>query len=738
MTAPDQSPRAPWRTLRARLLLLAASGLVPLLVLLAWGFDYMVEERRLQAERSALELSRAMATAVDAKLHSIAALLDQLGTSDDLDQRDLRAFHLAARRAANQLGWREVVLTDAQGRVLLRTGDPFGTSAPGPIEPKSVARVIETQAPYVSQIVETPQHTSAALAVRVPVMRSGKLVYVLSAVVPTEVILAVLTRQLIPADSVAAIFDQNYHRVARSRPAASPFPSPTLQAMLDRGEPEGVGRTVTLEGMQSYGGYTRLKDSGWVVAVGTSIDDARQELYALLGMVALGVAGSLGISMLLAWVLSRRVMEPISALKEGAAALGRGEPVHLPQLDVAELDDVAVALENAAAHRDRAAVQVAQALRMAEDANRSKDQFLAMLGHELRNPLAPIATAVQLMALKGDDTTMQERRVIERQLGHVTRLVDDLLDVSRITSGRLAISHEPVQLAPILAQVVDAIRPSLHQRSVSLELAPGMDGAWVAGDEVRLVQVFNNLLVNAIKFTPAGGSIRVRASVTGREAQVEVEDTGVGIPPAELGRIFELFYQAPQSSDRARGGMGLGLPIVKNLVDMHGGSVHAASEGPGQGTRMTVRLPLCEPPAASQDVTPAPAVRGAGTVLVVDDNEDAADTCAALLELSGYNVRVAYTPQAALEVLREVTPDVAVLDIGLPGMSGYELAALMKGPSVGYRGALVAVTGYGQKSDLAASQQAGFDAHLTKPVEPSQLLDLIGQLARRLVEAPGR
>ena len=729
MATSDPGYRARAQPLRMRLLLLAASGLVPLLMVLAWGVDHLIDERRIAAERLVLELSRALGTAVDAELRSTVSLLEHIGTSDELERADLRAFHKSAGRTAEQLGWRQVVLADSEGRVLLRTSKPYGSGDTTPTEPKSLARVIETLQPAVSQVVETPSQPSDTFAVRVPVVRGGKLVYVLTAVLPTDRILTVLTRQNIPSGTVSSVFDQTGRRVARSRQTASPFPTPSLKALLDRGDNQGVGRTVTREGTNNYTGYTRLKDWGWAVVVGTSVAGVNEGLYDLLRAVALGLAGSLALSVLLAWVLSRRVLEPIEALKDGAAALGRGDPVHLPALDIVELDDVAVALTSAAQDRDRAAAQVNDALRMAEEANRSKDQFLAMLGHELRNPLAPIATAVQLMALKGDEKTAHERHIIERQLVHVTRLVDDLLDVSRITSGRLAIRREPVRLAQVLGQVVETIRPSLHERSLSLELAPGMDEAWVAGDEVRLVQVFNNLLVNAIKFTPPGQAIRVKAAVSGDEAEVDVEDTGAGISQADLEHIFELFYQGPQNPDRARGGLGLGLPIVRSLVAMHGGQVHAASDGPDRGSCFTVRLPLCEPPATSEHTAPEASIQGTGRILVVDDNEDAADTCATLLEMSGYSVRVAYTPEAALEILREFTPQLAILDIGLPGMSGYELAARMKGPGFDYRGRLVALTGYGQAADLAASRLAGFDAHVTKPVGPAELLELIEKLS---------
>jgi signal transduction histidine kinase/ActR/RegA family two-component response regulator len=728
---PKTHPRA--RPLRMRLLLLSASGLLPLVMVLAWGLNYLLEERRATAEVSVLELSRALSTAVDAELRSVMTLLKHMSTSDELESANLHDFHQTAMRTAEELGWSYIALSDSEGRVLLRSNEAFGKTSPAPIESDSLARAIETRQPVVSRVIEWPSAPSTAFTIRVPVMRGGQLIYVLSATLPTDKILAVLKLQDVPSGSVTGVFDQSSRRIARmpASTASASRPSPSLQALLDRGHDHGVGRTYTLEGVESHTGYTRVPSSGWVVAVGSSMEATNVALRALLQAVAVGLAASLALAVVLTWVLSRRVLEPIEALKDGAAALGRGAPVHLPPLDIVELDDVAIALTAAAADRDRAAAQIGEALRTAEEANRSKDQFLAMLGHELRNPLAPIATAVQLMALKGDDKTAQERRIIERQLFHVTRLVDDLLDVSRITSGRLAIRREPVALAQVLTQVVDAIQQSVYQHTLTLELAPGTEDAWVAGDEVRLVQVFNNLLVNAIKFTPAGGAIRVRGSIQGDDVRVVVQDSGMGITQTELVRVFDLFYQAPQSSDRSRGGLGLGLAIVKSLVEMHGGSVSAASDGPGHGTCVTVVLPLCEVPTASVFPHDSDSARGAANILVVDDNEDAADTCATLLEIHGYEVRVAYTPEAALEMLDGFTPDVAILDIGLPGMSGYALAGRMQVPPFNYRGRLVALTGYGQAADMAASKAAGFDAHLTKPVSPTELLDLVAQYAQQ-------
>jgi signal transduction histidine kinase len=712
-----------------RLLLLAASGLVPLVIVLGWGIEHLFQERRSAAERSSLELSRALATAVDAEVRSIESLLEQMGTSDELERADLRSFHLSARRNAQQLGWRQVNVADGEGHILFRSNQPFDNFVQAPIDAPSLQQVVEKKKPLVTGVVLSPADKAETFAVRVPVMRGDRVVYVLTAVLSTDVISKVLARQNIPEDTVASVFDQTLRRVARSRPSDNPYPSPSLKKLIGSGAREGVGITITAEGDDVYTGFTRLPDVDWTLAVGTSVVAASRGFYALLGAIGVGLAASLGLALLLAWVLSRQVSEPIERLKLAAGALGRGDPVDVPELGIAELDDVAAALRTAAMERDLATQERSEALRVAEDANRSKDQFLAMLGHELRNPLAPIANAVQLMSMKGDENTAQERRIVERQLVHVTRLVDDLLDVSRITSGRLALAKRPVNIAHILEQVADGIQPSLFQRELALHLAPEVNGAWVEGDEVRLAQVFNNLLVNAIKFTPAGGRIRVDAHVEGEEARIEVSDTGIGVAPEDLKRMFELFYQAAQTPERARGGLGLGLPIVRSLVEMHGGRVTATSEGLDRGTSICVCLPLTEAPVAAPAVSPVPREKGAGRVLVVDDNEDAADTCGTLLEMSGYEVRVAYTPHAALELLGSFHPDVAILDIGLPGMSGYELARELRQRQ--WDGKLAALTGYGQAADMAASKAAGFDAHLTKPVTPEQLLELVARLTSR-------
>ena len=730
------------RPLRFRLFLLAASGLLPLAIVAGVVLAFLTGERTRDAEQAALAVSRAMASAVDTELRSTIGVLQSLALSDDLHPGRLGDFHAMAARLSNRLGWRAVVLTDAEGGVLLSSARRYGESPIQAVEQDSLQRAIVSRQAVVGPVAEGPQRQGPAFAVRVPVERDGRLVYVLSAVLPGERMREVLLRQRLSSSSVAAVYDQNYHRVARVPRHLADTPSPSLLALLSRGNAEGVGTTVTLEGVRSHTGYVRLPSSGWVVATATSLQETDRSFYGVLAAVALGLLASLALAAILAWHFSRDVTDPIDDLKEAAAALGRGEPVQLGRLDVAELQEVGAALRRASEERERATaerqaaeaererllVRATEALQQAEEAGRSKDEFLAMLAHELRNPLAPMATALHLMARKGDPGTRLEREVMERQVSHMKRLVDDLLDVSRITGKRLEMRMQPLRIADLVRHAGQAVQPVLGLRRLELDIAPDAETLWVSGDEVRLGQVLNNLLGNAIKFTGPEGRIRLCLRSVDGQAEIAVIDDGLGMSAHVLAHVFDLFYQAPQGTDRSRGGLGLGLAISRSLVEMHGGTVRAESAGEGQGSAFTVRLPAEAGPADAPDTSaPVPLEGGAARVLLVDDNQDAADTASALLQLSGYDVRTAYDPGVALSLLEEFRPDVAVLDIGLPGMSGYELAGRLRAHRHGRNCYLVALTGYGTSADVAQAQRAGFDAHLVKPARPEALLDAIRQ-----------
>jgi signal transduction histidine kinase len=400
--------------------------------------------------------------------------------------------------------------------------------------------------------------------------------------------------------------------------------------------------------------------------------------------------------------------------------------------------DAALVLENSELRTllERSENQLQEALERARFAEKRKDEFLAVLGHELRNPLAPIVTTLELMRLKnGAMQWRTECDVIERQVRHLIRLVDDLLDISRVVNGRIQLKHERSEIAPIVFKAVEMASPLLEAKAHNLTLSVPRDGLTVEADAARLAQAIANLLNNAAKFTEPGGSLDLTASKKNGEIKIRVRDDGIGIDPQLLPDLFDLFVQGSRSLDRSPGGLGIGLSMVKSLVRLHGGRVQAFSEGIGYGAEFVIVLPACresssrgdEHPRLQNCVTPSSGIK---RVLVVDDNVDAARALADGLELFGYETALAYDGPEALATAREFKPDAALLDIGLPVMDGYELATrLRKVPNLcALR--LVAITGYGQEADLSRSRAVGIGAHLVKPVMLDALHELLSGFER--------
>lgn len=366
------------------------------------------------------------------------------------------------------------------------------------------------------------------------------------------------------------------------------------------------------------------------------------------------------------------------------------------------------------------------------EADRRKDEFLALLSHELRNPLAPIVTAAELMAMRGDVATPFEREVILRQAQHLVRLVDDLLDVSRVATGKITLTKVRLELASVVAKAVEAAGPLLEHHRHQLHLSVPPHGLSIEGDEVRLTQVITNLLSNAARYTPPHGRIEVHAAREGDDVVLRVRDNGVGIDPALLPNVFDMFVQGERGSDRSQGGLGLGLSLVQSFTTLHGGTVSAHSDGPGRGSEFTVRLPSSTPAAQPAH----PTSRGAAfrladsrrkRVLVVDDNRDGAQMISMILARAGHEVQVANHPTQALSLADAFRPQLAILDIGLPVMDGYSLGRELRA-RVTPAPILVALTGYGQNQDRRRSEQAGFKLHLVKPVSAQMLVHLMDAL----------
>jgi signal transduction histidine kinase len=717
--------------LRRRLFLLAAAGIVPLALAAGIALLALASEQKSQAERAGVELARALATSIDAELYRSVAALESLAQGPALDTGDLKRFHEVMRRLhAGRPDWITVTLADPSGQQLANSNQPYGAALPRVVDSESLERAVLARRPAIGALTEgrTPV---LAVPVRVPVLRERQVRYVLTAALRPEAFLEVLNRQRIPPDWVVSVFDAREKRVARSRQHAEFLnkpPAPTLEKLMHQGD-EGSGTSFVLEGEQVYTSFSRSRETGWTVAIG--IPPAAVEAGATRSLLVYGggMLLSIALGVLGALAIARGIAAPMAWLSAAAQALGRREAVVPPSTPILEIREVGSALAAAAAERAQHEAEREELLRRereartaAEAASRAKDEFLAMLGHELRNPLGAIANASHLLEHPRIDaeTSRQARAVIERQVEHLARLTDDLLDAGRAVMGKIVLERRTVDLTALVARALGTLQSAGRFRAHRLERH--LEAVWVDADETRIEQIVANLVGNALKFTAAGGTVSVSVRRAGDDAVLEVRDTGVGMSEELRARAFDLFVQGDAALDRSKGGLGIGLTLVRRLAELHGGTASAASAGPGKGSVFTVRLPAVAAPAPSvlHEAAGRPAI--ARDVLIVEDNADAAETLRRLLELSGHRVRVVHDGVSGLEALLSGSAQIALVDVGLPRMDGYELARRLRESRGGRaRPFMVAVTGYGLPEDRSRALAAGFDEHLTKPIDAAAL-----------------
>ncbi|HEY5897813.1 MAG TPA: ATP-binding protein [Burkholderiales bacterium] len=722
--------------LRRRLLWLAAAGIVPLAVISGIGLAALVHQQRVQAERAGIEITRALSTAVDAELQRSISVLEALASAPSLERGDLRAFREAVQRMMqNNAGWLTVILADRSGRQVFNTRFPLGSELPMIIERDSFEAILQLQRPVIGNLARGPG-TQPAVAVRVPVWRNGEMQYVLTAAVKPDGILEVINRQRVPPDWVVSVFDAKNMRVARSRQHREYLgsaPAPSLLALMERQGPEGSGVTYALEGNAVYTAYSRSAETGWTVAIGVPPSFVEASAVRSLAVFGGGLILSLVLAVLAALAVGRSITRPMDRLRSAAQALGRREALELPQTPITEIRQVADSLAVAADERTRGEAEREQLLEreqqaraIAEAANRSKDEFLAMLGHELRNPVGAISNAAQLLGAADEEARAHARAVIGRQVQHLARMTDDLLDAARAMTGKIVLHRQPLDLAEAAARSVSTLRAA--SRSASRRVVQQLEPAWVEADPTRIEQIIGNLLGNALKFTREDGTITVSVSREGSDAVLRVIDDGLGMPGDLATRAFDPFVQGERPLDRSHGGLGIGLTLVRRLAELHGGSAQAHSEGADRGSAFTIRLPSIMAPLKSgaEPVREAP-IRSRD-VLIVEDSEDARETLRRLLELQGHRVRTAADGAQGLEAMRAAPPEIALVDLGLPGMDGYELARRVHAEiDPTRRPFLVALTGYGLPEDRSRTRAAGFDLHLVKPVDAAQLAELLGK-----------
>jgi signal transduction histidine kinase/ActR/RegA family two-component response regulator len=743
--------------LRRRLFLLAAAGIVPLLIMSGIGLYALAQQQRFQAERIGLELARALATAIDAELRSSISVAQSLATSLTLDRNDLSGFQDRAQRVLEtQQSWAAVFLADPSGHRLVDTRFRYGAVLPPILDKESFDRVVRTRAPAVGNLAKNAQGVFL-FPVRAPVIRNGELNYVLTALVKPEAILEVIKRQRLPGDWIISIFDANGLRVARSRAHNENLggrASVSLQAIMAKGAEEGVGQTIDLEGNRNYASFSRLRDSGWSAVPGIPAAFVEGTAYRSLAIYGGGILLSIVLGTLGAIGIARSINRPIRDLRASAQALGRRETLRALDTSIQEIRDVADALASAAEELTTGEAQREQLLRgeqqaraAAEAANRAKDEFLAVVSHELRTPLNAVYGWARLLQAGQVRDEQAERALdaIVRNANAQVQLIDDLLDVSRVVSGKMRLDVRPVDLRTVIEGALDAVRPAAEAKAIRLQSVLDPRAAPITGDPGRLQQVIWNLLMNAVKFTPKGGRVQVHLQRVNSHVEIIVSDTGPGIPPDVLPFIFDRFTQADSSSTRAHSGLGLGLALVKHLVELHGGSVDAQSPGEGKGATFVIRLPLTiadisagsrprlHPTAATiEALLPGPRLDGL-RVLVVDDDPDALNLASAILTDAGAAVRTCLSAPEALAVLQQWRPHVLVSDIEMPGEDGYSLIRKVRALDSEHGGntPAVALTAYGRIQDRMLSLSAGYSMHVPKPVDPGELTTIIASFAAR-------
>jgi len=729
--------------LERRLFLTVFAGLLPLAVLSFATFLQNAQTQKQQLLESAVDTMRATITAVDSELNIALASLDALSASPRLARNDFEAFQAEARELLQRrTTWANVVLAEPSAQQVMNARVPFGTPLPANIDREGIAETVRTGKSGVGDILFSPILQQWTFGVRVPIHQEGTLRYVLIAQLRPDAVQQLLLKQRTP-EGVTGIFDRNYNVVARTLnhdEFVGKHPAPELHAALLKGDRSGTIRSSTLEGAQVYSAFYRSETSGLSAAIGiprAALDGPTHLSYLVL---TVSILFSLLLGLIAATLVGRAITRPMRELEVAAIDLGHGKAPIAPQTNLPEILKAASALSQAHVEREdllqrerQARLMEQEARLLAETASKTKDEFLAMLGHELRNPLAAISTASQVLdhsiRTPSRDMAVEATGIIRRQVVHLARLTDDLLDAGRVVIGKVKLNRKPLELSSAVQSCIETLR-STH-RLTDHELTLALDSVWIDADSTRVDQVIANLLANAAKYTPAPGSIHVQVSREGNEAVLTVRDSGVGLDPELLPRVFDLFVQGQRTLDRAQGGLGIGLTLVRRLVELHGGNVEARSAGADRGSEFIVRLPAIDAPAQIEEKEDAAAPStGQLTVVVVEDNADVRVGVRHLLELSGHQVHEASDGPSGVETILRVRADLALIDIGLPLMDGYGVARAVRarGTSPVY---LVAMTGYGSADDMSRGMRAGFDDYLVKPVDPALLVQIFTRLPAR-------
>jgi signal transduction histidine kinase/ActR/RegA family two-component response regulator len=744
-------------SLKWHLVLLVAGVLLPVVLFAVAVVHKLSLNERAASERRLALAARNLTQNVEREVSSTTRTLQALATSERLDQNDLKAFYSEAKLTAQtQPTWLGVILLTPDGQQVLNTFRPYGAALPLANEPESVQRVVRTHQPTVGYLAFARLKNQWAFPVRVPVMRDGKLQYVLTALISSEA-LTRLIRDKIPVDGewTRTVIDGHGIVVARTRHPERFVGKPGTPSFLKRiaSKTEDVYRETTLEGAQVYVAFNRTNFSRWTTAVVVPADviesPARQAMLLVVGSgLALLVVSGVG-----AIALSRSMSQGITSATTAAEALAKGEYPCISSSSIQELALLGKALEFSAElllqrerERDENLRQSEAARAEAEAANRLKDEFLITVSHELRTPLNGILGWAQLLRAGKLNQEKADMAIttIERNAKAQAQLVDDLLDVSRMITGKLHLELRLLNLASLIMSGVDSVRHAAEVKNIELHTYLAHVEP-ILGDQNRLQQIAWNLLSNAVKFTPEGGRVEVHLRQIGSIVELVVRDTGVGIKPEFLPYVFERFRQADGSTTRKFGGLGLGLAIVRHLVELHGGTVQVDSQGEGKGATFTVKLPVTarqekisagsKTPVDNTPAFPETLHRLEGVrVLVVDDEPDARDIAKAALMQQGAEVCTCASAAEALKQVFTWKPTVILCDIGMPQEDGYDFIRQLRQQEVdkGSQIPAIAVTAFTREEDKLKAIASGYQTHFPKPIEPIQLAVVVASLVEKI------
>ena len=736
--------------LRSHLALIATATLLPVMVFSAIALNMLLDAERKAVLRSLHETARSTALMIDREIGSAETGLKVLGTSARLTAGDMAGFYEQARlmRVGNG-SW--TVLLDGDGQQIVNTVVPFGSALPVPSAAvrEGVQSVLRNERTLVSDLVTGTLTKRYLTTVNVPIPPVAGKRYVLSQVFAADHFMEVFRQNRIPATWTVAVIDHAGHFIARNRQSEQMVGRPARPELVKAASAiaDGEIRHKTWEGVDSFDVFTHSPLSGWTVAVAVPAEAVEASARKAVLVAAAGLLAALLAAVGTAALVSRRLLTSIGGIDMAAAALAGGEPPPPVRTGVAELDRLAKSLTGAgivllqekqsrlAAESERARLLENERIARldAEQQNRQKDQFLAMLGHELRNPLSAISGAIAVMKARDASAALNVRAhtIIERQSNHLSHIVDDLLDLSRMSMGRIILEKQPLDLAAVVHASIDTLHAAgrVGACDIGIEAEP----VWIDADRTRLDQIIGNVLGNALKFSSRKGRIDITVSGNANEAVWTVRDFGIGISPDLMPNIFDAFVQGAAQADHALGGLGIGLNLVRQLVQLHGGTITVSSAGVGAGTLVEVRFPRRSMPvAAVVPVGSVPVIAGGdlappamSTVLLIEDNADSREMMAMLLGMLGYQVLEAANGVDGLQLARSRQPAIAVVDIGLPDMDGYEIARQLRAEAGLQNMTLIALTGYGQDADRKRAMAAGFDSHLVKPLDMDVLVNTI-------------